>query len=120
MAKNEEQIGDIRIEDQAIAEFVSEEVLKHKDVSRFSTTFSNVFSVNFWGWETAVPGVKIHNDDNNLTINLHIIVHYGVNIPQLSYDLQMSIKRSVEEFTGMIVKAVNISVEGIDRSNIND
>ena len=62
-------------------------------------------------------GVRINRDGDNISINLHIIVYYGYNIPQLSYEIQSAIKNVIEEFTGLKVDAVNISVEGIDQEN---
>ncbi|WP_410954920.1 Asp23/Gls24 family envelope stress response protein [Pseudomonas aeruginosa] len=44
-------------------------------------------------------------------------MYYGYNIPQLSYEIQSAIKNVIEEFTGLKVDAVNISVEGIDQEN---
>ncbi len=116
MDKKLEQIGKVTIEDQVIADYVQEIILNNKDVSRFHTSLTEGLTKNILGIESATSsGIRIQNDDYNLTINLHIIVYYGVNIPQLSYDLQTTIKRSVEKFTGLNVDAVNITVEGIDR-----
>lgn len=109
------KVGDITIDDQVIAEYVSEEVLKHKNVSRFSTSLAEGITKNILGRDSVTSGVKIQNDEGNISISLHIIVYFGINIPQLSYELQMNIKQSVEAFTGLNVKEVNISVEGIDR-----
>lgn len=60
-------------------------------------------------------GIKISKDDGELTINCGIIVYFGVNIPQLCYDIQSTIKKDIEDNTGLTVKAVNIRVEGIDK-----
>ena len=43
-----------------------------------------------------------------------VIVYFGVNIPQLCYDIQTRVKRIVEDASGEEVKAVNITVIGID------
>ena len=64
------------------------------------------------------PGIKIE-DDTVLTINCDIIVYFGVNIPQLCYDIQSKIKRDIEEKTDYSVKAVNIRVEGLDKKETN-
>lgn len=117
---NENNIGEIVIEDQVIAEYVSDEVLKFDDVSRFIGGITETFSKNILGREPAASGIKIQREENSVTINVHIIVFYGVNIPQLSYDIQMSIKKALEDYTGLKVKAVNVAVEGIDRSKVNE
>lgn len=107
--------GTLYIEDQVINEYVTEEVLAIDGVSRLVGGVAESFSKNFLGRETGSSSIKITRDDNNVEININIIVFYGVNIPQLSYDIQTSVKSAVEEFTGLTVTAVNIEVEGIDR-----
>ena len=53
-------------------------------------------------------------EDELITINLDIIVYFGVNIPQLCYDIQTKVKNNIESETGLEIRAVNITVEGID------
>ena len=65
------------------------------------------------------PGIKISEDDGALTINCEIIVYFGVNIPQLCYDIQSKVKRDIEEKTDLTVKAVNIRIEGLDKKETN-
>ena len=62
------------------------------------------------------PGIKVSEEEEGLVVNCEIIVYFGVNIPQLCYDIQTRIKNDIEKTTGMPVKAVNIRVEGIDRA----
>ncbi|MBQ6501633.1 MAG: Asp23/Gls24 family envelope stress response protein, partial [Mogibacterium sp.] len=57
--------------------------------------------------------------DTVLTINCDIIVYFGVNIPQLCYDIQSKVKRDIENKTDYTVKAVNIRVEGLDKKETN-
>ncbi|MBR0374843.1 MAG: Asp23/Gls24 family envelope stress response protein [Mogibacterium sp.] len=107
--------GTVIIEDQVIYEYVTEEVLKFKEVSRLVGGITESFSKNILGREPAAQGIKVIRDGSNITINIHLIMYYGVNIPQVSYDIQTDVKNAVESFTGLTVDAVNIGVEGIDR-----
>ncbi len=114
------KIGELVIEDQVIADYVSDEVLKFDDVSRFIGGITESFSKNILGREPVSSGIKIQREDDDVTINVSIIVYYGVNIPQLSYDIQIGVKNAIESYTGLNVKAVNVAVEGIDRSKVNE
>lgn len=58
-------------------------------------------------------GVKIELDGNDVTIDLYVIVKYGVKIPDVAFSIQNSVKGSVETMTGLNVKAVNINVQGV-------
>jgi len=108
--------GEITIEDQVIYDYVSEEVLRYDGVSRMVGGITESFSKNILGREPATQGIKVTRNEDHISINVHIIVYYGVNIPQLSYDIQNSVKETVEEYTGLTVDAVNIGIEGIDKS----
>ena len=39
-----------------------------------------------------------------------------MNIPQLSYDIQNRVKKIIEKETGISVEAVNICIEGVEKS----
>ncbi len=58
-------------------------------------------------------GVKIELEGNDVTIDLYVIVKYGVKIPDVAFSIQNSVKSSVESMTGLNVKAVNINVQGV-------
>ena len=59
-------------------------------------------------------GINVTIDDNNeISIDFHVIVSYGVSIFTVSDNLIETVKYRVEEFTGMKMKKINISVEGV-------
>ena len=59
-------------------------------------------------------GIQVTISDNNeITLNFHVIVAYGVNILSVSDNLMSNVKYKVEEFTGMAVEKINIFVEGV-------
>ncbi len=63
--------------------------------------------------ENLQQGVKVIFNDNKITINLHIIVSYGVSISAVAENLIGNVKYRVSEFSGMEVEAVNVFVEGV-------
>ncbi len=59
-------------------------------------------------------GINVTIDEtNNLTIDFHVIIAYGVSINSLIDNLFSSVKYKVEEFTGLKIKKINVSVEGV-------
>ena len=59
-------------------------------------------------------GINVTVDENNeISIDFHVIVSYGVSIFTVSDNLIDTVKYRVEEFTGMKIKKINISVEGV-------
>ena len=59
-------------------------------------------------------GINVTIDDNNeISIDFHVIVSYGVSIFTVSDNLIETVKYRVEEFTGMEIEKINIFVEGV-------
>ena len=53
------------------------------------------------------------DEDNEIIIDFHVIVSYGVAIGTVSDNLIETVKYKVESFTGMKIKKINIYVEGV-------
>ena len=52
-------------------------------------------------------------DENQITIDFHVIIAYGVSIATVSDNLIETVKYKVESFTGMKINKINIYVEGV-------
>ncbi|PZN02772.1 MAG: Asp23/Gls24 family envelope stress response protein, partial [Bacillota bacterium] len=58
-------------------------------------------------------GVKVEVGERECTIDLFMIVRYGVRIPQVAERVQDNVKRAVETMTGLRVRSVNIHIQGV-------
>ena len=56
-------------------------------------------------------GVAVHNVDDTLAIDIHIMVVYGVNISAIVESLSDKVKYTLEQTTGLTVSAINIFVD---------
>ena len=64
--------------------------------------------------ESANKGVAVtFHDDNTITIDLHIMVDHGVNIPVVSSSIINEVSYNVTKSTGTAVKAINVHVDSI-------
>lgn len=88
-----------RINENKIISSIEKCVLQLKGVSRFQN-----------------KGIKLSLEENSLTVNMHIFVFYGINIPQLSYDIQSKVKSNIENIINYSVNSINVFVDGIDES----
>jgi len=59
-------------------------------------------------------GVKVEVGEKETSIDVNIIVEYGVRIPDVAWEIQNRIKKSVETMTGLKVLGVNIHVQGVN------
>ena len=63
--------------------------------------------------ENFTKGIKVSvGEDNKLTIDVHIIIEYGVNINVIGKSIISSVKYQVNHTTGLEVENVNVCVEG--------
>lgn len=63
--------------------------------------------------ENLTKGIVVTEENNVISIDLHIIVEYGINITAVTDTLISTVKYKVERFSGMTVGRVNVYVEGV-------
>ena len=102
-------------EDLNLTELIESEVLAFSEVSRFADASLTENITQAVLRKDINPSIKITNDDDRITIGIEIIVYYGVNIPQLCYDIQTRVRSDLREKTGLDISAVDIRIEGIDK-----
>ncbi len=63
--------------------------------------------------ESLTKGIKLYDNDNLLSLDLHIIVEFGTNISAIVETLTSTVKYRLEENLGFNVDKINIFIEGI-------
>ena len=64
--------------------------------------------------EAMGKGVRIHfNEDNTISIDLHIMVDNGVNLNAVASSIISEVRYVVQESTGTEVKAVNVFIDSM-------
>ena len=109
----EEKIGAGKIADDVIAICAVNATLKTSGVFDFSPAFSDSFSINILGKDPLYKGIKVARDDDGATVDIFVVVEYGIKIPAVAWDIQENVKKEIEEMTDVPVKAVNIHVQGV-------
>ncbi len=107
--------GRIIITDKTIADFVSHIGMDCYGIVDYAS--KNLFEAIgcFLKFGPEVKGVKIHTWGDRISIDLSVIVKYGVSIKAVVEALKDSVKYKVERFTGMIVDCINVNVKGVQR-----
>ncbi|MDD6191243.1 MAG: Asp23/Gls24 family envelope stress response protein [Firmicutes bacterium] len=103
----------INVSDEIIAVCAANATLKTKGVAAMDGGIGGALRKNLLGRELVSKGVKVDRDDNELTIDVHVIACYGCHIPSVAWDIQENVKKEIKEMTGQKVKAVNIHVQGV-------
>lgn len=58
-------------------------------------------------------GVRVYKENNGLSVDLHIIVSYGLNISTLVKSITKKVRYTVEAVTELEVKRVNVFVDSM-------
>ena len=58
-------------------------------------------------------GVDIQFNEDSVTIQLYIVVEYGVKISEVARNVQERVKYAVETMLGLNVDAVNVKVQSV-------
>ncbi len=104
--------GKIVISDEVIAQVAGHAALDcygvHELVSRkFTDSVAELFNRQPYG-----SGVKVTIVENKIYISLYAVFKYGVSIDAVSDSLRSAVKYKVEQFSGMLVRAVKVHVVG--------
>jgi uncharacterized alkaline shock family protein YloU len=59
-------------------------------------------------------GIRIEAKDNTVFADLFLILKDGVNIREVSRNVQANVARSIQEMVGMEIGEVNVHIEDID------
>ena len=109
----------IKISDDVVAVIAGIAVSEVKGVSGMSGGFAGGISEVLSGKKNMAKGIKVESDEKDTKIDVNIIVEYGVRIPDVAFEIQNRVKKSVETMTGLKVSAVNVHVQGV-KTDIDD
>jgi len=105
--------GNIKISDEVISTIATIAVSEVNGVIGMGGSFTGDIVEKF-GKKTLTKGVKITMDNDEVILDLNVILKYGVRIPEIAWNIQENVKKSVESMTGLNVIKVNVRVVGID------
>lgn len=106
------QTGIIRISDDVVATIAGLAALETPGIAAMSGGISEGLAKRLSG-KNVQKGVSVEVGSVEAAIDLRIIVHYGIPIQEVCRQLQLNVRESVENMTGLHVVEVNVKVEGV-------
>ena len=58
-------------------------------------------------------GVDVRDTPEGLTVDVYVVVQYGVRITEVAHNLQSAVRFEVERMVGVPVVDVNVNVQGV-------
>ena len=111
--KLESSLGEIFIENNVIARCAGLSAVECFGVVGMASISMKDGLVKLLRRDNLTHGVGVTLNDNKITIDLHIIVSYGVSISAVAENLISNVKYKIEEFAGIEVAKINVFVEGV-------
>jgi len=110
----------IKIASDVIAVISGVAVSEVKGVFAMAGGFAGGISEVLKGKKNLAKGIKVETENNKAKIDVNIIVEYGARIPDVAFEIQNRVKKSVEEMTGLKVEEVNVHVQGVNTQKLTE
>ena len=112
-AKLENQYGTISIENEVIARIAGPTAVDCYGIVGMAAKNMKDGLVQLLKRESLTKGIRINVNEEQISIDLHIIVEYGTNITAIAENIISTVKYKVETVCGIAVEQVNVFVEGV-------
>ena len=106
----------IKIADDVVATYAGIAVSEVDGVYGMAGGFAG-FTEALSGKKNLSKGIKVDMGEKSAKIDVSIIVEYGARIPDVAYEIQTRIKKSVETMTDIKVLEVNVHVQGVHKKS---
>ncbi len=113
--------NNIEISDDVVAVISGMAASEVSGVAEMAGGFAGGITEVLSGKKNLAKGIKVEILDNKETrIDVNIIVEYGARIPDVAFEIQKRVKKSVENMTGLSVLEVNVHVQGVSMSQLEE
>ena len=69
-----------------------------------------------WLPDRPTRGIEIGRDGEGVTIDLHVIVEYGLNLAEVASTVRNRVGYEVNRLTGLTVRAVEVHIDDVRRT----
>ncbi len=105
--------GNIKISDEVLETIASVAVSEIEGVSSTASGIVDGIARRLVK-KPATSGIKATVGEGTASVDINIVVKYGVRIPEVAWNVQDAVKKEIELMTGLAVERVNVRVVGID------
>lgn len=112
-AKETNEYGLISIDNNVIARLAGISAMESYGIVGMASKNATDGLFELLKWDHLTKGIKVYSKDDTLTIDLHVILEYGIKISVVAKNIIDRVKFNVENLTGMTVDKINVHVEGI-------
>ncbi|RXI46015.1 Asp23/Gls24 family envelope stress response protein [Clostridium tetani] len=111
--KKDVDMGIVKISDEVIGVIAGLATTEIEGIAGMSAGPVEGITQILTGKKNLSKGVKVTVGENSATIDLYLVVEYGINIPEVALGVQENVKKAVESMTGLNVSDINIHVQNV-------
>ncbi len=111
--KIKNDVGTIYISEDVMLKVIGFAALECYGIVAMSSKRAKDGIVEWLGRENLSKGVQIKSVDDMVDVDLFIVVEYGISVTAVCTSIKEVVKYKLESMTGIKVRNVNITVEGI-------
>ncbi|HHX96448.1 MAG TPA: Asp23/Gls24 family envelope stress response protein [Clostridia bacterium] len=104
--------GTVKISDEVVAIIAGLATTEVKGVAGMSGGIVGGLA-DFVGKKSPAKGVKVDVGDQEVTVDVYVIVEFGVRIPDVAHEIQRKVKKAIEDMTGLTVLETNVHIQGV-------
>lgn len=113
MKHESEEFGSVKIADDVVSIIAGLASTEVKGVAGMSGGIVGGIA-ELLGKKNLSKGIKVQVAEKEVTVDLYIVVEYGVKIPDVAWEIQEKVKKAIESMTGLDVVEINIHVQGVN------
>ncbi len=110
---NSENLGSLKVTDDVIAIIAGLATVEVEGVYSMSGGLTGGIA-EVLGIKNLSKGIKVETKEDVIYINIYIIAEFGARIPEVAWNIQEKVKKTVERMTGMRVMEANIHVQSVN------
>ncbi len=107
------ELGKVKIRNEVVGVMAGVAAMEIKGVAGMSRDFVSGLA-ELLGKKDLDKGIRVQIRGNEARLTLNIIIQYGSRIPEVSYQVQENVKKTVERMTGLNVTEVSVNIQGIN------
>jgi len=107
------EIGNLNIANDVLSTIANIAASEVTGVTAMSSGIAGGIVEKF-GKKPLGKGIKVDTKEGEVKIDIFLVVNYGVRIPDVAWEVQENVKKSIEAMAGLKVTQVNIHVQGVN------
>lgn len=113
------EVGNIRISDEVVAKVAAKAALEIDGVHKMSGGMVDEVT-KLLGKRNLGKGVKVEVGERECSVDVYIVVDYGVSFPSVAVEVQQNIIKAITEMTGLKVLEVNVYIQDVNIREKNE